>query len=50
MEVGERKSFIITNEVHNFDPFWKTGVGAIVLLGFIAYYHGYRVGLKASKA
>lgn len=44
MEVGQRKSFIVTNEIHNFDAFWKTGVCAMVILGFIAYNFGFREG------
>ena len=44
MEVGQRKSFIVTNEIHNFDAFWETVVCAMVILDFIALNFGFREG------
>lgn len=49
MEIGERKSFIVTNEIHNFDPFWKTAVFGMALLGFVAYYRGYKAGKEVAQ-
>ena len=37
MEVGEHQTFIVTNEIHNIDPFWKSGLLIMIICGFFAF-------------
>jgi hypothetical protein len=49
LEIGERKSYIMTNEVYNLNEFWKYGIGCTAIMGFIAYNHGYFTALSPKK-
>jgi hypothetical protein len=37
LQIGERRSYIVTNELHNIDSFWRWSVGIAILLGIAAY-------------
>ena len=41
LQIGERRSYIMTNEVYNLNEFWKYGIGCTVVMGFIVYNVGY---------
>jgi hypothetical protein len=51
MEVGEHQTFLVTNEIHNIDPFWKSGLLVMIICGFFAFSHSYlkRVSHEAKK-
>lgn len=41
MKIGERQTFIMTNEIHNMDDFWLSGITYMVIIGFKAFSYGY---------
>jgi len=48
-KIGDKRSYIITNEVFNFNEFWQWGMGCTVILGFVAYNLGYLSALSPKK-
>ena len=36
MKVGDRLTFIMTNEIHNIDLFWQSGISGMIICGFVA--------------
>ena len=48
-QIGEKRSYIITNEVYNFNEFWMYGIGCTVILGFVFYNYKYLSALSPKK-
>ena len=41
MEVGEHLTFIVTNEIHDFNFFWQIGIAIMIIFGFDAFSFGF---------
>ena len=49
MAIGEERAYLITNEIHHMNDFFKTGFIFAAVMGFIAFTYGFRSALSSHK-